>query len=164
LRCAAPGCAGVPWPDYPRLWAACRRAGAWGAGPWPRNYTAPALGSTHFFKSFISDCDASVAVLIGPQEASKMGKMGELWQTVPQWLTAFVFVALTLSVATSIWALSAWRSYKRLSHFPGPRSASLSKWWMIRATASGEMPFRLANACRQYGSLIRIGPNDLGHR
>ena len=32
---------------------------------------------------------------------------------------------------------------------------------MVRATATREMPFRLADVCRQYGSLVRTGPNDL---
>lgn len=32
---------------------------------------------------------------------------------------------------------------------------------MVKATLKGEMPFKLAEACRIYGSLARIGPNDL---
>jgi cytochrome P450 len=32
---------------------------------------------------------------------------------------------------------------------------------MIRATATGDMPFKLAEVCRRHGSLARIGPDDL---
>ena len=53
------------------------------------------------------------------------------------------------------------RRYQCLAHIPGPRSASLSKWWMVRATAAGDLYFRLLQVSRQYGHLARIGPNDL---
>ena len=82
------------------------------------------------------------------------------WQNESRWSGASVFVGL-IWLAALFLAISAWRSYKRLSHIPGPAIAAWSKWWMIRATASGEMPFRLGAACQQYGSLTRIGPNDL---
>jgi cytochrome P450 len=72
-----------------------------------------------------------------------------------------LLVGTTLLIMTSVSLFTAFRSYRRLSHIPGPWSAAFSKWWMIRATANGEMPFKLAEACRQYGSLTRIGPNDL---
>ena len=85
---------------------------------------------------------------------------------MPYWLMTLNVTLLSLSIilfaiSTILFAVSTLRSYRRLSHFPGPRSASLSKWWMIQATATGEMPFRLGDVCRQYGSLARIGPNDL---
>lgn len=81
------------------------------------------------------------------------------WQIGSRWPEALIVAVLVLSVTYLV--IGSFRSYRQLSHFPGPRSASLSKWWMIRATATGEMPFRLGDVCRQYGSLARIGPNDL---
>ena len=54
----------------------------------------------------MSDRYASATVLNGPQEASKVDKMEELWHTVPHSLTAVVFVALTSSFVTSVWAIS----------------------------------------------------------
>lgn len=75
-------------------------------------------------------------------------------------LTVLVAAAI-LCLITAWCTVSSIRSYRRLSHIPGPYSAHFSKWWMIRATAAGEMPFRLADVCRQCGSLVRIGPNHL---
>ena len=72
-----------------------------------------------------------------------------------------VLVGITLFITTSGLLLdSVWR-YRRLSQFPGPWSASFSKWWMARATATGKMPFKLAEACCHYVSLTRNGPNHL---
>lgn len=82
-------------------------------------------------------------------------------KTLAAWsLTGLVAVVL-LSFTTAWFAISTFHSYRRLSQFPGPFSAKFSKWWMIRATATGEMPFRLADVCQKYGKLVRIGPNDL---
>ncbi|KAL3442534.1 cytochrome P450 [Aspergillus insuetus] len=53
------------------------------------------------------------------------------------------------------------RSYLRLKQFPGPFVAGSSKLWMMRSTLYGRMHLDIAEACKTYGHLVRIGPNDL---
>ncbi|KAL2852325.1 cytochrome P450 [Aspergillus pseudodeflectus] len=53
------------------------------------------------------------------------------------------------------------RSYLRLRQFPGPFVAGPTKLWMIRSTLYGRMHLDIAEACKTYGHLVRIGPNDL---
>ncbi|KAJ0416782.1 cytochrome P450 [Aspergillus carlsbadensis] len=53
------------------------------------------------------------------------------------------------------------RSYLRLRQFPGPSVAGFTKLWMIRSTLYGRMHLDIAEACKKYGHLVRIGPNDL---
>ena len=53
------------------------------------------------------------------------------------------------------------RSYRRLSHIPGPTLGALSKYWMLRATTSGRNHLLVAEVNAKYGRLARIGPNNL---
>ncbi|PHH79236.1 hypothetical protein CDD80_5320 [Ophiocordyceps camponoti-rufipedis] len=70
-------------------------------------------------------------------------------------------------VASLLAALVVWRAwstlsqYWRLRHVPGPRCAAFSKWWLLRAVAGGRTHLDLYEACQKYGSITRIGPNDL---
>ncbi|PHH91604.1 hypothetical protein CDD83_11008 [Cordyceps sp. RAO-2017] len=58
-------------------------------------------------------------------------------------------------------ALSTVRQYLRLRHIPGPCCAGFSKWWLIRAVGGGRTNLDLYEACQKYGSVVRVGPNDL---
>ncbi|KAK3326091.1 cytochrome P450 [Apodospora peruviana] len=49
----------------------------------------------------------------------------------------------------------------RLSHIPGPFWAAFSKYWMVRESLNGRQPITIKKATDQYGSLVRIGPNEL---
>ncbi|OJJ60268.1 hypothetical protein ASPSYDRAFT_57695 [Aspergillus sydowii CBS 593.65] len=73
-------------------------------------------------------------------------------------LTLWAWVA-TLPIA--LWFIQSLRSYLRLRQFPGPPVAAWSKLWMMRSTLHGRMHLDVAEACKQYGHLTRIGPNDL---
>ena len=53
------------------------------------------------------------------------------------------------------------RTYRRLSHIPGPTLGGLSKFWMIRACTSGRNHLLVADVNAKYGRLARIGPNNL---
>ncbi|AEO58713.1 hypothetical protein MYCTH_2306212 [Thermothelomyces thermophilus ATCC 42464] len=66
--------------------------------------------------------------------------------------------SLLLFVFLVIWYGLSWR---RLSHIPGPPLASLSYLWMLRIARSGEQSARYAHINAKYGSLARIGPNEL---
>ncbi|KAI1850890.1 hypothetical protein JX265_004916 [Neoarthrinium moseri] len=69
----------------------------------------------------------------------------------------------TLLVALALAALFVWRasSWHRLRHVPGPCSASLSSFWMLRKALSGRFHEHLRDVSDEYGPLVRIGPNVL---
>lgn len=49
----------------------------------------------------------------------------------------------------------------RLRHIPGPPLASFSYFWQLRAALSGKRAELYRNVNEKYGSLARIGPNEL---
>ncbi|KAH7151052.1 cytochrome P450 [Fusarium sp. MPI-SDFR-AT-0072] len=53
------------------------------------------------------------------------------------------------------------RTWHRLSHVPGPFWAGFSKAWMVRQSFKGIQPYAIQQANEKYGSLVRIGPNEL---
>ena len=52
-------------------------------------------------------------------------------------------------------------NYWRLRQFKGPLLGATSKLWMMKATLHGDMHLAVADVCQKFGSLARIGPNDL---
>lgn len=46
---------------------------------------------------------------------------------------------------------STYTTWRRLKHIPGPPSAGLSKWWMLRNTLGGSMHLALKAACDTHG-------------
>ncbi|KAF4948832.1 hypothetical protein FSARC_13638 [Fusarium sarcochroum] len=48
-----------------------------------------------------------------------------------------------------------------LSKYPGPKLASISNLWYVKAWMSGRYPFYLQEAHRTYGDIVRIAPNEL---
>ncbi|KAH7203195.1 cytochrome P450 [Fusarium oxysporum] len=52
-------------------------------------------------------------------------------------------------------------TWYRLSHVPGPFWAGFSKAWMVRQSFKGIQPYAIQQANEKYGSLVRIGPNEL---
>ncbi|KAK6189218.1 hypothetical protein LQW54_013500 [Pestalotiopsis sp. IQ-011] len=55
----------------------------------------------------------------------------------------------------------AFRSWYRLRHVPGPFLASISGAWMVKKALSGRFHEHLKDVSEKYGSLVRIGPNEL---
>jgi cytochrome P450 len=55
---------------------------------------------------------------------------------------------------------AVWQWY-RLSHIPGPFWISLSRFWMIQQALKKRQPFALREVNDKYGSLARVGPNEL---
>ncbi|KAH3950795.1 hypothetical protein HBI56_205410 [Parastagonospora nodorum] len=51
--------------------------------------------------------------------------------------------------------------WRRLAHVPGPVFASFSKGWMIRESLKGRQPIAFKEVNDKYGSLARVGPNEL---
>lgn len=69
----------------------------------------------------------------------------------------FVFGTVTL-----VWFVaSTVTSWYRLRHIPGPWLASISNLWMIRASTSTRLSEVFEEAGESYGSLVRIGPNQI---
>ncbi|KAK0118344.1 hypothetical protein ONS95_012634 [Cadophora gregata] len=76
------------------------------------------------------------------------------------------FLASHWILATFV-ALAAWhtvrvfRGWYRLRHFKGPRIAALTRFWVARKISAGGMHHDLQAVNERYGSLARVGPNDL---
>lgn len=46
-----------------------------------------------------------------------------------------------------------------LAGIPGPLSASLSKWWLVKHTRSGDIHREMIRLHAMYGPMVRIAPN-----
>ncbi|KAK1828881.1 putative cytochrome P450 E-class, group I [Podospora conica] len=73
---------------------------------------------------------------------------------------------LTLILSAACLALtyhfaSRLKTVRRLSHVPGPASASWSLLWLTRRQLGGRLARDLAQLSRQYGPIFRIGPNSV---
>ncbi|KAF2112117.1 cytochrome P450 [Lophiotrema nucula] len=71
-------------------------------------------------------------------------------------LTIGLLIAALIAYVVHIFQL-----WYRLSHIPGPSSASLSKFWIVYHSLKGTQPQAIKEANDKYGSLVRIGPNEL---
>ncbi|KAL1845060.1 hypothetical protein VTK73DRAFT_1208 [Phialemonium thermophilum] len=60
-----------------------------------------------------------------------------------------------------IFVVRTFYQWYRLSHIPGPFWAAFSKYWMVRESLKGRQPFAIKEVTDKYGSLARIGPNEL---
>ncbi|EKD12716.1 uncharacterized protein L3040_006865 [Drepanopeziza brunnea f. sp. 'multigermtubi'] len=71
--------------------------------------------------------------------------------------------ATATATAVTVLGITAYLfwAWHRLSHVPGPFWASISKYWMVRQSLHGQMHRALKELTDRYGSLVRIGPNDL---
>ena len=70
-------------------------------------------------------------------------------------LGALGFAMTLLTVANAI------RSYRRLSHIPGPPFAAFSRLWSVKSILSTRNHLNIYEANLRYGSLARIGPNHI---
>ncbi|KAI1777335.1 cytochrome P450 [Hypoxylon cercidicola] len=70
-------------------------------------------------------------------------------------LTFFAFLAIDWYVASAVY------SWYRLRHVPGPFLASFSYLWVGRFAFGGKYLEGYDLATRKYGSLVRVGPNEL---
>ncbi|KAE8453907.1 hypothetical protein EG329_007683 [Mollisiaceae sp. DMI_Dod_QoI] len=74
--------------------------------------------------------------------------------------TSLSLSGLVVIITTGILAYSFYTWY-RLSHIPGPFWPSLSKYWLVQQSLKGQTHSSLKEVTDKYGSLVRVGPNDL---
>ncbi|EFQ32001.1 cytochrome P450 [Colletotrichum graminicola] len=72
---------------------------------------------------------------------------------------AYASVAVSVLIAYSV--ASTVNQWLRLRHIKGPPSAGFCKWWLLRAVGGGRAHLDFYEACEKYGSIVRVGPNDL---
>ncbi|KAK8100562.1 hypothetical protein PG999_010936 [Apiospora kogelbergensis] len=65
------------------------------------------------------------------------------------------------AVVLGVYLLQKIRAYYRLSSFEGPWSSGWSELWHVWAILSLKSHLRYDEACRKYGPIARVGPNDL---
>jgi hypothetical protein len=89
--------------------------------------------------------------------------MAEGTSLIPTTLSAWILAIGAVGVFTYV--VSSILAWRRLHRFNGPISASFSYLWIMRASYSGRMGERWAEADAKYGtgpgSTVRIGPNEL---
>lgn len=69
--------------------------------------------------------------------------------------------AIILLLLVSYISITRFMTWRRLSAFSGPFLASISYFPMLRIRRSGRSHLEYFELSKQYGSLVRIGPNDL---
>ncbi|KAH7413819.1 cytochrome P450 [Phaeosphaeria sp. MPI-PUGE-AT-0046c] len=70
-------------------------------------------------------------------------------------------VLLAICAAFFAYLVSIVLQWRRLAHVPGPFLASLSKAWMVKESLKGRQPISFKEVNDKYGSLARVGPNEL---
>ncbi|KAF2868641.1 cytochrome P450 [Massariosphaeria phaeospora] len=81
--------------------------------------------------------------------------------TPPTHPSTLVPITSVLSAVFVIYITFSFLQWRRLSHIPGPFWAALTKGWMVRESLRGKQPSALKEVTDAYGSLARIGPNEL---
>lgn len=75
---------------------------------------------------------------------------------------AFSFANLVVLIVLGLLgclSASTYTTWRRLKYVPGPPSAGLSKWWMLRNTLGGNMHLALKAACDKYGKRRSARPH-----
>ena len=53
------------------------------------------------------------------------------------------------------------RFFSPLAHIPGPFSASLSRWWLVKKTRGGQLHRDMIRQHEKYGHLVRTAPDEV---
>ncbi|KAK0636053.1 cytochrome P450 [Bombardia bombarda] len=69
--------------------------------------------------------------------------------------------ALVVGTLVAVVLVRLFLQWYRLSHVPGPFWAAFSKYWMVSESLKGRQPTAIKDVTDKYGSLARIGPNEL---
>ncbi|KAK1476984.1 hypothetical protein CCUS01_16700 [Colletotrichum cuscutae] len=86
-----------------------------------------------------------------------IGSFYNHWDRYPTWtLLAALFVIFVL-----FRVYETARQYRRLRHFKGPPLAAVSKSWLLKTVTGPRGHLEFYKVTKKYGSLARIGPNDL---
>lgn len=67
-----------------------------------------------------------------------------------------------LYTATLCVSIGVYRLYfHRLSKYPGPAKAALSKWSLVPVDLAGQRPHYITSLHKRYGDLVRTGPREI---
>ncbi|KAI8623597.1 cytochrome P450 [Xylariaceae sp. FL1651] len=77
--------------------------------------------------------------------------------TLWQWLLLASGIFVTRAIFISIYNVF----FHPLAKYPGPRLAVISDIWLAYHYTSGKWPWVVERAIRDYGDIVRIGPNSL---
>lgn len=69
--------------------------------------------------------------------------------------------AFAVAGLLSWYLVSAAVAWYRLRHIPGPFLASFSYLWLAKVARSARQYYVYRDLCKQYGPLVRVGPNEL---
>ncbi|KAH9888087.1 high nitrogen upregulated cytochrome P450 monooxygenase 2 [Cubamyces lactineus] len=87
-----------------------------------------------------------------------------LKHTMPTFQAALVSVATIFG--TMFLSIAAYRlsPFHPLARYPGPLGCRLTKFWMAILSLSGRQHIYIQELHKQYGDVVRIGPNELSFR
>ncbi|KAI1422849.1 cytochrome P450 [Xylaria sp. FL1777] len=77
--------------------------------------------------------------------------------TLWQWVLVVSGTLVTRTILVSIYNIF----FHPLAKYPGPRLASISDIWAAYHFSSGRWPWVVERAIKEYGDIVRIGPNSL---
>ncbi|KAI0707444.1 high nitrogen upregulated cytochrome P450 monooxygenase 2 [Cerioporus squamosus] len=78
--------------------------------------------------------------------------------------TVLLTHAAYLGALTSFTVLYRISLFHPLARYPGPLGCRVSKWWMVCKSWSGYEHIYISELHRQFGDVVRIGPNELSIR
>ncbi|KAH6629304.1 cytochrome P450 [Boeremia exigua] len=78
--------------------------------------------------------------------------------SISQIMSFFYGFVLSLLIA---YFVHMWHEWRRLSHVPGPAWAAFTRLWMVRQTLKQRQPYAFKKVNEIYGSLVRVGPNEV---
>ena len=68
-------------------------------------------------------------------------------------------------IVLSIWLVYSYVLYpfflSPFAHVPGPKLAAMSSWWIRWVDFSGHRAATIDSLHREYGKIVRVGPNEL---
>ncbi|KAK1980365.1 cytochrome P450 [Colletotrichum cereale] len=105
-----------------------------------------------YFTSMLQTFFTLIATQTGPPALPATETMGRDY-------LAYASVAVSAFIAYGVASIVG--QYQRLRHIRGPPGAGFSKWWLVRAVGGGRTHLDFYEACEEYGSIVRVGPNDL---
>ncbi len=73
---------------------------------------------------------------------------------------AVTFIAYVTLVLAGVY-VAYQRYFSHLASIPGPFSASLSRYWLVKHTRRGDMHREMLRMHGAYGPLVRTGPNEI---
>jgi hypothetical protein len=82
-------------------------------------------------------------------------------QVIQELGTNGLIIPLCVFLVLSLGIFQLWRTWRRLSHIPGPFPASITNFQRARWVTTKRAHLILQDVHEKYGEVVRIGPNTV---